>query len=151
VDEKLTAWCGLCCADCIPSNYGLFHVAHDLEEILSDLQFEEYAKLKSEKNPIFTEYPVFIKVLKEIKSLKCSGPCRDGGGKPECEIRKCAQNREYLGCWECSDRCTCTKLDSLRLIHTNLDYHLDLIGEYGPKNWFSKRKARYRWQKEMSE
>jgi len=119
--------------------------------MLSKLQFDEYARLKAEKNPIFAEYPIFVKVLKEIESLKCSGPCRDGGGKPECEVRKCAQGKGYPGCWECSDRNTCIKLNSLRLVHPNLDYHLDLISKHGPKNWFSKRQAHYRWQKEGSE
>ena len=151
MDEKIAAFCGLCCFDCIPSNYGFFHIVHNLEEVLSNLQFDEYARLKAERNPVFAEYPTFIKVLKEIESLKCSRPCREGGGKPDCEIRKCAQGKGYPGCWECRDRYTCTKLDSLRVIHSNLDYHLDLIGKYGPKNWFLKRKAHYRWQKEDSE
>ena len=148
MDEKITAFCGLCCIDCIPSNYGFFHLAHNFEEMLSDLQFDEYARLKAEKNPVFSEYPMFIKVLKEIESLKCPAPCREGGGKPECEIRKCVLGKGYSGCWECSNRLTCPKLDSLRLVHPNLDYHLELIGKYGPKSWFSNRKAHYRWQKE---
>jgi hypothetical protein len=151
MDEKFTAFCGLCCIDCIPSNCGFFHLVHNLEEVLSDLQFDEYARLKAERNPVFSEYQTFIKVLKEIESLKCSRPCREGGGKPECEVRNCVLGKGYSGCWECSDRRTCTKLDSLRLIHSNLDYHLDLIGKYGPKSWFSERKAHYRWQKDDSE
>lgn len=148
MDEKFTAFCGLCCTDCIPSDYSFFHLVHDFEEKLSDLQFDEYARLKAEKNSAFSEYPTFIKVLREIESLKCSGPCRDGGGKPECEIRNCVQGKGYSGCWECSDRHACTKLSFLRLIHSNLDYHLDLICKYGSNGWFSKRKAHYRWQKE---
>jgi hypothetical protein len=151
MDEKFTAFCGLCCIDCIPSNRDFFHLVHNLGEALSVLQFDEYAWLKAERNPVFSEYPTFIKVLKEIESLKCPGPCREGGGKPECEVRKCVRGNGYPGCWECKDRRTCTKLDSLRLVHPNLDYHLDLIGKYGPKNWISKRKVHYRWQKDDSE
>ena len=150
MNEYFTAFCGLCCIDCIPSNYGFFKIVNNLEEVLSDIQFDEYARLKAEKNPVFKEYPTFLKMLKEIDSLKCPVPCKEGGGKPDCAIRKCAQGREYSGCWECRDRLNCTKLDSLRLIHKNLDYHLDLIGKYGPENWFPKRKSHYRWQKENS-
>jgi hypothetical protein len=146
MDEKFTAFCGLCCNDCIPSNYDFFHLVQNFEEMLSDLQFDEYARLKAERNPIFSDYPTFIKVLKEIESLKCPVPCRAGGGKPKCEIRNCVQGKGYSGCWECGDQRICTKLDSLKLIHSNLDYHLDLIGKYGPNNWFSERKAHYRWQ-----
>jgi hypothetical protein len=76
MNEKFTAFCGLCCTDCIPSNCGFFHSVHNLEEMLSDLQFDEYARLKAENNPVFAEYPTLIKILKEIESLKCSGPCR---------------------------------------------------------------------------
>lgn len=150
MDEKVTAFCGLCCIDCIPSNYSFFHLALNFEKMLSDLQFDEYARLKAEKNPVFVEYPTFIKVLKEIELLKCPAPCREGGGKPECEIRNCVLGKGYSGCWECSDRLTCPKLDYLRLVHMNLDHHLELIGKYGP-NWFLNRKAHYRWQKDDSE
>ena len=150
MNEKYTAFCGLCCIDCIPSNHEFFNIVQNIEEMLSDLQFDEYAKLRARNSPIFEEYPTFIKVLKEIESLKCPVPCREGGGKPECEIRNCVQGKSHLGCWECIDRYTCTKLDSLRLIHLNLDYHLDLIGKYGPNNWFSKRKVHYRWQTDNS-
>lgn len=151
MDEKFTAFCGLCCVDCIPSNNGFFGLVNNFEDILADLQFDEYARLKAEKNLTFKEYPTFLKVLKEIESLKCPAPCREGGGKPECDIRNCVLERGYSGCWECRDRLTCSKLNSLRRVHPNLDYHLELIGKYGPKNWFSKRKTHYRWQKQKSE
>ena len=147
MDERFTACCGLCCADCIPSNSGLFDLVHTLKERLSGLQFDEYAKLKAEKNPAFTEYPTFSRVLEEIELLKCPGPCREGGGKPECEVKNCVQVRGYQGCWECEDRHICTELDFLRRVHPNLDCHLDLIEKYGSKNWFSKRGIHYRWQK----
>jgi hypothetical protein len=41
MDEKYTAFCGLCCVDCIPSNHVFFNLAHNLEEVLSDLQFDD--------------------------------------------------------------------------------------------------------------
>jgi len=41
MDEKFTAFCGLCCVDCIPSNHVFFNLAHNLEEVLSDLQFDD--------------------------------------------------------------------------------------------------------------
>ena len=50
------------------------------------------------------------------------------------------------GCWECQDRHECTMLNRLRSIHPNLDYHLDLIEEMGPADWFEKRKEHYIWQ-----
>ena len=96
MNKKFTAFCGLCCIDCIPSNHNFFNIVQNLEEILSDLQFDEYAKLKAKNNPFFEEYPMFIKVLREIESLKCPVPCREGGGKPECEVRIAYRGKAIL-------------------------------------------------------
>jgi len=150
MDKIFTAWCGLCCADCIPSNEAFFSLIRSLDDMLGKTQFEEYARLKSEKNPIFKEYLVFLKVLREIKSLQCTSPCRNGGGKSGCEVRNCAQNKGYDGCWECDGRRTCSLLDPLRRVHPNIDYHLELIKQYGPEEWFQKRRAHYRWQQDKT-
>jgi hypothetical protein len=57
------------------------------------------------------------------------------------------KNKGLKGCWECEDRRRCTLLDALRRIHPNLDYHLDLIEDMGPAQWFKKREEHYRWQR----
>lgn len=43
MDEKLTAYCGLCCADCIPSREELFVLVDRLDQALEQLQFDKYA------------------------------------------------------------------------------------------------------------
>jgi len=146
MDKKFTAYCGLCCLDCIPSNGELFSLLHRLDGMLEKLQFDEYAKLKSKKQTIFNEYPTFVKILKEISNLRCALPCREGGGKPNCEVRQCALNHGYDGCWGCKSRRSCELLEPLRQIHPNLDLHLDLILELGSEKWFEKRGAHYKWQ-----
>lgn len=146
MDENLTAYCGLCCADCIPSNAGFFSLIEKLEDMLEDLQFKKYAELKSETDGVFNDYPKFVSVLKSMKGLRCSGPCRLGGGKKECAVRDCALSKGLEGCWECVSRPGCNMLARLRTIHPNLDYHLDLIKELGAEKWFEKRKEHYRWQ-----
>jgi len=147
MDKKFTAYCGLCCLDCIPSNGELFSLLHRLDGMLEKLQFNEYAKLKSKKQTIFNEYPTFVNILKEISNLRCTLPCREGGGKPNCEVRQCVLNHGYDGCWECESRRSCELLEPLRQIHPNLDLHLDLILELGPEKWFEKRGAHYKWQR----
>lgn len=146
MDEKFTAHCGLCCADCIPSHEELFALVDRLDQMLEQLQFDQYAMLKSAQNKEFGGYPAFISLLHQIKNLRCPAPCRQGGGKSYCEIRDCVQSKSLKGCWECKDRRECTLLDRLRRIHPNLDYHLDLIAEMGPDRWFEKRKEHYAWQ-----
>lgn len=56
------------------------------------------------------------------------------------------QGKTLEGCWQCQVRSECALLDLLRGVHPNLDYHLDLIEEMGPGNWFEKRREHYRWQ-----
>ena len=121
-------------------------MANKFSEMLEALKFEHYAKLKSKTIEDFKEYPKFLSVLRHIKELRCSGPCRLGGGDPQCKIRLCAKSKDLKGCWECQGRRECTFLDPLRGIHPNLDYHLSLIEEMGPSNWFEKRREHYRWQ-----
>jgi hypothetical protein len=146
MDEGLTSYCGLCCADCIPSHQEFFDLVNRLAEILEELRFRHYAELKSEINEEFKEYPKFLSILHHIKELRCANPCQLGGGNPQCKIRLCAQSKKLRGCWQCQARSECTLLDRLRSVHPNLDYHLDLIEEMGPGNWFKKRKEHYRWQ-----
>ena len=117
-----------------------------LAQMLAELRFEHYAELKSEIDEEFKEYPKFLSILHHIKGLRCANPCQLGGGNPQCKIRLCAQSKRLKGCWQCQARSECTLLDRLRGIHPNLDYHLDLIEEMGPGNWFEKRKEHYRWQ-----
>ena len=146
MDENLTSYCGLCCVDCIPSHERFFALVNRLDEMLEELQFEQYAELKSEVIKEFKEYPKFLSILHHIKELRCSSPCRLGGGYPQCKIRHCAQSKNLKGCWQCEVRCECAFLDRLRSVHPNLDYHLDLIDEIGHSKWFEKRKEHYRWQ-----
>jgi hypothetical protein len=49
MDESLTSYCGLCCADCIPSREEFFTLVSSLEEMLAELKFEHYAELKSDQ------------------------------------------------------------------------------------------------------
>jgi hypothetical protein len=144
--EGLTAYCGLCCIDCIPSREEFFKLVNDFDEVLGELKFEHYAELKSEVVEEFKEYPKFLSILCQIKSLHCSSPCQSRGGNPQCKIRQCAQSKDLKGCWQCKDRQECTLLDRLWGIHPNVDYYLDLIEEMKPVNWFKKRKEHYQWQ-----
>lgn len=145
MNQNLTACCGLCCADCIPSDEELFHLVDGLDKKLTEIRFELYAEYKTPQIPEFKEYPALLPVLRRIGQLHCP-TCRQGGGNPQCEIRPCVQNKELRGCWECDQHSGCGLLDRLRKVHANLDYHLDLISKMGPEKWLEKRKGHYRWQ-----
>lgn len=145
MNRNWTACCGLCCADCIPSDEELFQLAGALDKKLAGIRFDLYAEYKTPQIREFEEYPLFLSVLRRIGQLHCS-TCRQGGGNPQCTIRTCVGEKGLNGCWECDRRSGCGLLDRLRRVHGNLDHHLDLIAEMGPDRWFEKRKGHYRWQ-----
>ena len=145
-DSGYTSYCGLYCRDCIPSDSGLFLAAEGLQEHMQERRFEEYARIKARANTLFEKYAEFSELLQAIINLKCSAPCRQGGGKAVCPIRDCAQSKGFPGCWECELRQECELLAPLRPIHPNIDYHLDLIIQAGMDNWIAGRKNHYSWE-----
>jgi hypothetical protein len=144
-DKKFTSYCGLYCLDCIPSNKELFSTVRELENQLSNLRFARYAELKSKGNDAWEDYPKLIEILKEIGKLESSAPCREGC-QANCRIRECVLNKNYNGCWECDNYRNCELLQPLKEIHTNLEYHLELIQKEGLENWSVKRKSHYSWE-----
>lgn len=143
-DKKFTAYCGLYCLDCIPSNEKLFKTLKELGILLEDIKFDKYAELKSKNNETFNNYPKFIDVLQEMKKLECISLCTEGGCKEDCKIRECVKEKQYEGCWECDDFKECELLDYLKEIHS-IEHNLEMINEYGIDNWADKREKHYKW------
>lgn len=92
-DEKLTAYCGFCYADCIPSCEELFGMVDRLDQVLEQLQFDHYAELKSAQHEEFEDYPMFLSVLRQIEELRCPAPFRQDGGKSHCELDRVSRAR----------------------------------------------------------
>ena len=149
-NRELTAFCGLYCRDCIPSNTRLYELIHELDDLLIELKFENYAELKSKRSPAFEKYGNFIEVLKEIKKLKCDPYCYHGphselGCAPDCKIRRCVLLKKLDGCWECDYYKSCENLVYLKEFHPGLEHNLDVIKEHGIDNWIDKRGKHYWW------
>jgi hypothetical protein len=100
--------------------------------------------LKSVNNEVFKEYSTFLKVLREIKALKCVALCTEGGCKENCKISDCVKDRRYDGCWECPDFRDCELLLRLKEIHP-LENNLELIKKHGVDNWSDKKGKHYVW------
>lgn len=142
--KKYTAYCGLYCLDCIPSNERLFYLLNELESLLEDVNFDKYAELKSKSNETFNYYPKFIEVLYEMKKLECTSVCSEDGCKEDCKIIECVKEKQYEGCWECDNFKDCKLLDHLKRIHP-IEHNLEMIREYGVDNWADKRGTHYNW------
>jgi hypothetical protein len=147
-DRRFTAYCGIYCKDCIPSDAAFFKALEELRGHLDRVGFDEYARAIAKSDTKFNEYPVFEEVLGEIEKLKCVNFCREGGCKPGCRIRECAIGRAYEGCWECADHPSCGLLRPLKAIHPSLEHNLEMVREHGIDGWSGWRGKHYKWSKE---
>ncbi len=144
--ERHTAYCGLYCADCIPSDRAFFASARELQQRLQELGFEHYAALKARGNQVFEDYAVFNDVLAAIGCLECPRPCREGGGNANCRVKECCLSRGFAGCWECEGFRECDVLQGLRNFHgENINQNLELIAERGIEGWSGRRGRHYPW------
>ncbi len=146
--RKYTACCGLYCKDCIPSKETLFEAARILGEQLGSLDFGRYAALKASRDEVFAGYDRFREYLSAVTSLKCPGPCAEGGGKKKCAIRACAKKNGYAGCWECAEFETCALLEPFAAFHGDTPRNnLRLIREHGLDRWAENRGPHYVWSR----
>jgi len=70
----------------------------------------------------FEHYQHCYDLLGAMVKFRCKRGCRDGGGPPFCQIRKCCQEKKITGCWECSEPEPCKTL--LFLVPVHGDAHL---------------------------
>ena len=115
--KDLIAYCGLYCADCFNYKGEIADLARDLRKKLRESKFDHASKGLSKYFKDFNDYDTCYRVLGSMVRLRCKKACLNGGGNPNCKIRKCCQKKEIRGCWECEDFNTCKKFDILKPIH----------------------------------
>lgn len=117
--QKLIAYCGLYCGDCLGYKQTVADLARDLRKALRQAHFGELAEVIAQVPAFktFVNYPQCYEVLGALMKLRCTKTCRGNGGPPSCEIRTCARKRKLDGCWQCDTLETCTTLDMLRPHH----------------------------------
>ncbi len=102
MDKKtinLTAYCGLYCPECY--KMVVSNSAKSLKDTLENTHICGSTNNPSEQ---------FKKELDNLISLRCPRVCKDGGGNPDCAIRKCCIEKNIVGCWDCNDFQICEKL-----------------------------------------
>jgi hypothetical protein len=115
----ITTCCGLCCLDCHGYSGKIAGLARDLRKELRATKYEKFAKAIS-ATPFgtgFETYPECYKLLGRMVKFRCKKGCRNGGGPPFCQIRKCCEEKSITGCWECDSAEQCEKLDFLNDTH----------------------------------
>ncbi len=145
-----TAYCGIYCKDCIHLNNEYSELAKGLQKHLKEIEFDKYAAIDSEFGKEFKPWDKFSIVLSKLSDTQCEKPCRSGGGcsgKP-CKIMECCQDKNFAGCWECSDIEQCDKFDFLEPRCGDMPkMNIREIRKYGIDNWVDKRANFYIWQK----
>ena len=98
---RCVAYCGLYCPKCYKMK-----VAASARLLLN-----EFAAAQEKDANFLKEFSDMKPVLEKLVSLECRQFCREGGGKSAtCPIKSCCNKRQILGCWECSDLDSCSKL-----------------------------------------
>lgn len=113
------ACCGLCCLDCHGYTGKIADLARDLRKELRAAKYDKFAESIS-ASPFakaFGKYPECYELLGQMVKFRCKKGCRKGGGPPFCKIRKCCQEKNIPGCWECTTWEQCEKLVFLNAVH----------------------------------
>lgn len=116
-NKNLVAYCGLYCGDCFFYKGEIADLARDLRKKLREAKLNQNYKEFSKFAKEFENFNQCYEVLGAMVKMRCKRTCRNGGGPPFCEVRKCCQKKNILGCWECEDFETCEKLDFLKPTH----------------------------------
>ena len=138
--EELVTYCGLYCGDCFGYQGKIASLAGELHSELQDTNFKKNADLFATMPffKVFENYDSFIELLKTLNELTCEG-CRSGGGPPFCEIRKCCQEKDIDGCWDCNEFESCEKLNFLHATHGDAHIkNLCLIKEKGIEKFINE-------------
>ena len=115
----VVTFCGLCCLDCHGHTGKIADLARDLRKELRTAKYDIFAKTLSAYPfaKAFEKYPDCYDLLGQMMKFRCKEGCRNGGGPPFCNIRKCCIEKNIQGCWECDDNIQCEKLDFLKGTH----------------------------------
>jgi hypothetical protein len=115
VTAGVLGYCGARCLTCFAYKQNVSEAAKALRRELRAEKLKESWK----EFPFLADYASFKKSLDGLAMLRCTKMCRGGGGNPWCKIRRCAQKREFAGCWECDAADACKEL--LPAYRPNLD------------------------------
>jgi hypothetical protein len=116
---EVVTYCGLCCPDCHGYTGKIADLARDLRKELRSEKYDKFAAAIADApfGKPFAHYEECFELLGVMVKFRCKKGCRDGGGPPFCQIRRCSREKGITGCWECRDAEVCRKLDFLNPVH----------------------------------
>lgn len=103
--ENLYTYCGVSCSTCARyyENMLLVKLAKALAELVDAHGFQEWMPAEVREFD-YKEFRKGLAFLADKKSwLVCRKTCKEGAGRPDCEIRRCCEARGLSLCFECED------------------------------------------------
>jgi hypothetical protein len=135
--EKLLAYCGIYCGDCLGYTGVIADAAKRFMYVLDQYQF--HRSVKAIFPDKFEQYGTMQEVLTFMEGLKCPKVCRDRGenADTDCPVRKCCREKDYYACYECDTFENCEKLRSMMggLHDITCISNLRGIKEMGLREW----------------
>jgi hypothetical protein len=145
-EKDFIAYCGLYCREC-PGHQGIIaDLARDLRKELRKAKVEKIAETLATAPQFkeFKHYQETYDLLGAFVKFRCTRICKKGGGPPFCKIRKCCQEKEIDGCWQCDLFTTCEKLDFLKSGHGDAHIkNLRILKRKGVKEFLQGKKHWY--------
>lgn len=133
-DLRLVTYCGLYC-DLCSQRARTPQQAKALKDTLKKEGFEFWGK-------DLPGYEQFWTLLGNLSDTDKSCPgCRQGGGNPGCEIRKCIKEKKLDVCSFCEEY-PCEKINGLCKIYPTLITDGTRLKQVGTETWLEEQKAR---------
>jgi len=104
-------FCGIWCGSCVVGNGALRELTKRYEEVIKNYGLEKWA-------PKDFDFKEFMKGLDSIENMPLCQGCLKGDGKPNCEIRNCASNKNITDCSECDQPTACKNSETLQKMRT---------------------------------
>jgi len=111
--QNLAGYCGLYCGACGICQGKIRQAVENLRKIIGYYGFDKITSELAKWEPAFQHYKEFENVLDGLIKIfgECPG-CIAGGGDPNCLVRECCKQKNYVSCVQCTDMETCEKLEN---------------------------------------
>ena len=145
-NKDLIAYCGLYCGECFAHLGTIPDLARDLRKELRKARFDLIAESLAGMSffAAYKDYDKCYDVLGAMVKFRCRKSCRNYGGNPFCNIRKCCQKKGIDGCWECDKFENCKKLGFLESSHGSAHIkNLRILEKNGVERFLAGKKHWY--------
>lgn len=102
--SALISYCGVCCSHC-GMQARIPEMAEELRRFVEAYRYGEWIEFMTQD----FDFQNLMMGLKWFASSGCKG-CLQGGGMPNCEIRKCCLEKGLKNCYFCQDFLECVKI-----------------------------------------